>query len=241
MGCFIFLEKGECMYKVVHNNLVIDVLDQPQYFRYLSKSKRSVLSDKSSAHGILSSDLKDKYLLKGRERPEGKTWKEVSIEPITASEYEKYKSLIGKVEITADENALLAARKEKIDYLSKECNKKITEGIGVFLSDKKYHYFNLTIEDQINLAEIENNMLRNSNQEFLYHENGKECQFFSYEDMKTIISAAKKYKKRHTTYFNLMKASINEIINIEDIEKLKYGDEIPNRLYLEKYKSIING
>ena len=73
------------MYKIIYNNLVIDVINKPKYFRYLTKSGRTVITDKTSAHCVMGSDNKTLYLLQGVIRPEGKEWKEVSLVPI--SEY----------------------------------------------------------------------------------------------------------------------------------------------------------
>lgn len=229
------------MYKVIYNDLVIDLLKEPKYFRYLAKAARTVLTDKSSAHGILNSGNNEKYLLKGKPRPAGKTWKEVTIEKISEEEFDKLSIEFNKNEsknIIADNSIIFATQKYKIEQFKTECNKIITNGIGLFLSDGKYHYFSLTVEDQLNLLEIER-YIELGDTEFLYHENGKECVYYNLEDMTKIIETARNFKKYHTTYFNLMKISINEMLDVEKIEALKYGDEIPNTFYREKFKNIV--
>ena len=55
------------MYKFIYNNNVIDVVDKIKYLRYLEKSKRTVVTDSSSANCVQGSDnitgLKRKRIL----------------------------------------------------------------------------------------------------------------------------------------------------------------------------------
>jgi len=43
-------------YKLMNNDIVIDILRKVCYVRYLSKSKRWVITDPQSAHGVRGSD-----------------------------------------------------------------------------------------------------------------------------------------------------------------------------------------
>ena len=43
------------MYKIIHNNKIIDVVDKPQFIKFLSTG-RVVSTNKSTANGIIGSD-----------------------------------------------------------------------------------------------------------------------------------------------------------------------------------------
>ena len=53
-------------YKLMNGDIVVDLLARVCYVRYLPKSKRWVTTDSQSAHGIMSSDGSEVYLLAGR-------------------------------------------------------------------------------------------------------------------------------------------------------------------------------
>lgn len=91
-------------YKLMNNNMVKDILSKVCYVRYLPKSKRWVITDPQSAHGVRSSDQNTIYLLEGRTCPyEGKL-DMVRLEEISEKEYLYY----------ADEIALRAKEKEEL-------------------------------------------------------------------------------------------------------------------------------
>ena len=48
-------------YKVMHGNMLIDLLTEVQWVRYLPKQKRMVVTDSQSANGILGSDKNAVY------------------------------------------------------------------------------------------------------------------------------------------------------------------------------------
>ena len=120
------------MYKVIYNNIVIDVIDKPKYLRYLSKSGRTVLTDKSSAHCILGSNNKDIYILQGRFYPEGKDWKQVTIEKISEFEYNKLLEILNSNKIVySDKTELKNMQTSKIDEMNIACRNAILNGVTV--------------------------------------------------------------------------------------------------------------
>jgi hypothetical protein len=50
-----------------------------------------------------------------------------------------------------DTSTLEFAKNYKIDEMKDMCNKAITNGVDVMLSDGQIYHFDLTIEDQLNL------------------------------------------------------------------------------------------
>ena len=226
------------MYKVIYNGQVIDVLEKIKYYRYLKRSKRYVVCDRGSANCIQGSDNVTLYALRGVNLPEDFPHKAVIYKSIDLAEYENLKSILtaGQV-INANTYILHRAREQKIEELKSTCQQEIFDGIIIRLSDGKLHQFELTIEDQLNLQRIES-QLSVSSSGYIYHEKGKACTMFSKEDMMQIISAANAHINYHTTYFNLLKYCIYNMYDINAIECLRYGDEIPNSEYRNLLKQL---
>lgn len=132
-----------------------------------------------------------------------------------------------------DDNTLELVRNGKVSEMSKVCNNTITNGFDIVLSDGLSHHFSLTLDDQANLSTLSADIIMGSTT-LPYHADGEECQFFSVEDMTKIINTAKEYKTYHITYFNSLKLYILSLENINTINEINYGDEIP-----EKYKSVV--
>lgn len=53
-------------YKLMNGNVVMDLLNEVRYVRYLPKAKRWITTESSSAHGICGSNGNDVFLLEGR-------------------------------------------------------------------------------------------------------------------------------------------------------------------------------
>lgn len=93
------------MYKLVHNNMVVDLLpEEVCYVRYLSRQKRVVITDSQSANGVMGSDKNTIYHLQGTTStfPEEKTT--VRVVEITPAEYDV---LAEQFSIQVKENAAL--------------------------------------------------------------------------------------------------------------------------------------
>ena len=227
------------MFKIIYNNLVIDVVKKPKYMRYLSKSGRLVVSDKTSSHCVMGSNDKDVYLLQGVTRPEGKDWKEVALKQITENEYESlFQSLASNQSICADKNELKLVRSEKIQELSLACRDAIVNGVSVLFSDNNFHTFELSVEDQLNLMAIESE-IKNGAKYILYHEKNKVCELYHADDIQTLITTAQKHKTYHTTYFNILKNYISKLYDIDMIRNIQYGMDLPEE-YNNKLIELLN-
>lgn len=227
------------MYKVIHNNIVIDVLKSIKYLRYLPKSKRAVSTDKTSAHCILASDGRQKYHVQGMPYPNGSGYKTVLLIKINQKEYDELSALLGADDaVCADNNALKLARAEKIKEMSEICHQTIIDGVCVIFGDNKLHHFELTIEDQINLLSLKE-LIANGAKEVIYHETGELCQIYSAKDISLLIEKASTHKTYHTTYFNALKYYINNLYDIDKIKDIKYGVFIPDEYCSDALKNII--
>lgn len=227
------------MFKVIYNDLVIDLVETVKWVRCLKKSKRIVNTDKSSAHGFYGSDNKTVYILEGKYCPPDKDFKIVRLQPITQEEYrELYDKLLNKVLIQGNLVKLRAAKEAKIAELSTTCNNIITEGISVLFNDGYYHNFRLTVEDQINIEALRS-QVEGGAKKLLYHETNKVVRLFDAEDIQRLVQAANKHRLYHTTYFNILKHCINNMYNIEEVNRVQYGDSIDQFDVSEDIKQLL--
>jgi len=214
------------MYKAIYENIVIDVFKDLTYMRFLPKSKRVVMTDKSSANCILSSNKKEQYHVKGMPYPDGSDYKTVSLVKILEPEFNRLTLLLKDGnEVCNNEKLLNEVREKKIEEMSKICNQTIVNGVTVRFSDNKEHHFRLTIEDQINLISLKS-LIDSGLQEVVYHETDSLCKSYIAEDILLLIKTADEHKMYHTTYFNKLKHYIKDLYDVEKIKRIKYGIKI---------------
>ena len=114
----------------------------------------------------------------------------------------------------------------KIAEMSNTCNKVITNGFDVVLSDGNSYHFSLTTQDQLNLITL-SSMIASGETQIPYHADGELCRFYSAEDINIIITTATQFKTYQVSYFNALKAYIESMTDIETIGAVVYGIEIP--------------
>lgn len=233
------------MYKLVTRNVVVDVLETVKYVRWLTKSKRFVLTDSTSAHGVYGSDNRTVYVLEGKDCPQVLPNTVVRMIQITESEFTRLQSLLhGKITVDADVVLLNRAREEKLQELSKNCKSMIESGVSVMFSDNMSHAFRLTVEDQLNLWAVEKE-IQSGSLSVLYHETGKPCKMYRSSDILKLIQTADLHKKHHTTYYNILKHCINNMYSKEEIDRVYYGislEDLPmsdDVQYLVKEQHIV--
>ncbi len=226
------------MFKVVYNDLVIDILTEIKYFRYLRKSNKTAITDATSADGFYGSN-NELYYLEGRRHPQDSKVKLVKLISISAAEYKELQlKLKNNIKVEGNVAKLISIKKSKIEELSKECNNTIISGVDVLLSDGRYYNFRLTVEDQINLLEIEKHLSKGVEQ-VIYHSTNSTCKLYNATDMIKIITAASRHKQYHTTYFNILKNCINNMYTAEEVSKVKYGDSIDKFDVSEDIKQLL--
>ena len=208
------------MYKIIQNNKVIDVVRIPRFVSFLASGHIAIV-DKTSADGIIGSDDKIVYSF----IPSTK-YEKVTIEEISANEFESLKKLLNSgQEISADTSALEKAKQAKIKSLSNICKNKITTGFKVMLTDGETYDFKLTVEDQLNLMMLENQLSAGATT-FIYHATEQPCKMYSRDDVTKIIQTFKTHTLYHTTYFNIAKQFIKSLADIEKVNKFVYGDDV---------------
>ena len=102
------------MYKVVFNNLIIDVMEKPRYVRFLPKSRRIVGTDRLAATGIMSSNGEEVYHLEEKTNNYPEKLKTGQLIKIEKEEFERLKSQ--KTEIKG-ETLVPAAVQSQVDAL----------------------------------------------------------------------------------------------------------------------------
>lgn len=224
-------------YKVIGRGTILDVLDNPSFVTYQERNKITVLCSLSEARGVLSSDGSTIWHIDG--------WEDIPIDGIDTAqlveidenEYELLKSAIGTEDIQEPTNeetidpkeiTLEYVKEKKIKQMNEMCEATIVGGVDVVLSDGDTHHFDLTIEDQINLISLKEEILAGS--EYIpYHESGKLCEMFSSADIAILLQAASRHKTYHVTYFNSLKGYINALNEIDAVNGVYYGTIIPEQ------------
>lgn len=74
-------------YKLMSNDIVMDLLREVSYVRYLPKAQRWVITDPQSAHGVMSSDHDKIFYIEGRKNACEDTRPYVVVKEITEQEY----------------------------------------------------------------------------------------------------------------------------------------------------------
>lgn len=159
---------------------------------------------------------------------------EIVIEPETPVE-EEPKYIDPNEEITVD-----YVKSVKIAEMSNICNKVITNGFEVVLSDGNSYHFSLTTQDQLNLITL-SSMVANGEEQIPYHADGELCRFYSAEDINIIITTATQFKTYQISYFNALKAYIESLDDINEISAITYGVDIPVEYQSDVLKVLLAG
>lgn len=222
------------MYKIIQDEKIIDVIRIPNFVSFLPTG-HIAMSDKASATGIVGSDGQTVYSFS-----ENNYNKQiVKIEKITVDEFNRLKSLLNSEQnVNMTDVALEKAKQSKVQSLSNICKNRIISGFSVKLSDGIVYKFKLTVEDQLNLMILEN-QLSTGAKSFIYHATDMPCKVYNKEDMTKIINAFKVHTLYHTTYFNVAKQYIKSLTDIEKIQLFAYGQDISWYVKDKTIKQII--
>lgn len=238
-------------YKLIKNNdTFIGIITENDFRKYQKKHNILLVTDsKLAEYARVGNELyRDHSWMKPINDNAKFKYDEVDIIAINESEYialsvsisrnEEIHVISGNdsVEEAEIEDVVAEEKDITIEYVKETkiwdmkmiCNKTITDGFNIALSDGNFYHFSLTIEDQINLLNI-SNTLNNSDDKIIYHADGERCKYFSREDMKLIIDKALNFKTYHTTYFNCLKAYINSMNDITEINNITYGITLPSK------------
>jgi hypothetical protein len=121
------------MYKLISNNLIVDVVDNPIFARYSDDLHKMVPSNIATADAILGSDKKTYYALQGKPTPAGKShWKPVSLVKITETEYKSLRDALSSYGILVNNMKVTEkVRLAKIADMKEKCSEAIISGVTV--------------------------------------------------------------------------------------------------------------
>lgn len=235
------------MYKVLYNNITIDVIKKPIYCRYIPNTKRTLRTDKVSANCIVSSDGSTVYHLAGTPViPE--EYKSVELIAIDKDEFDYFQSLI--TEGRPIDIDLFQARDTKIEEMSAMSERIIHAGTDITLSDGVTYHFSFSDQDQFQIgflataaknAQMLESMGLPTNEtgkDYPWHADGGDCIFYSRADMITIGMTMQNYITYHNSYFHALRNYIQDMNNPLKIMEIKYGVAVPGIYCGDVYQTV---
>lgn len=137
-----------------------------------------------------------------------------------------------------EEELLAAAKASKKAEVSAACEQLIYSGVSVTLADSTTEHFALTEHDQLNLFGKQAQLAAGV-QELEYHADGQPCRYYSAADMQAIIAAAMWHVSYHTTYCNALNMWIAACGDVEDVQEIFYGADVPEEYQSEVLKAYL--
>lgn len=176
-------------------------------------------------------------------------YEEVSVFPISENGYQAYMNTLKSQEIIRIEEPeeeievqsqepdvfLETIREMKISEMSKACHKTIENGFDIELRGKIKH-FSLSTQDQLNLMSLA--QMAQTQSMLPYHADGEEVVFYAAEEIQELVDEMNAFKIYHTTYYNALKAYINSLSTIEELDAVEYGMEIPEEFKTDVLKAL---
>ena len=113
--------------------------------------------------------------------------------------------------IIVEEPTIDSVRASKIAELKRDCNKTITNGVDVKLSDGETRHFSMSLEDQINLLTM------------AYVADDS---VYSSKDMKIIIAETNAFKNSHIAKCKKLENRVNSLNTIQEVAAVNYHEEV---------------
>lgn len=255
-------------YKIINSDRqIVDVLidEEISYVRFQQRNKLLVNCSKDEAQGFLSYDLLNLYrtedMIKFPSNCNNYQYEEVTLKEITEDDYNILRKALDEnkpiepepepapepepepepspePDEEVDDNTLELVKTSKVSEMSKACNKVITNGFDVVLSDGKSHHFSLTTQDQLNLITL-TGLVSSGETSIAYHADNELCKFYSAKDIACITNYATQFKTYHVSYFNSLKAYIEALEDVKEISSIEYGTDIPEEYQSEVLKALL--
>lgn len=124
------------------------------------------------------------------------------------------------IDIVKTETPIEQIRARKISEFSVECEQVITQGF-----DLNEQHYSLTLNDQANLNRLYLYSQQNLSP-IMYHADGENIREYTQEEFAELYETANTFINYHTSYFNLLKKTINKMSILSEIEKCYYGMEL---------------
>lgn len=240
-------------YKLINNNEFVGIGTSLDMRRFQKKHGIFLVCDESEAQYMQCNGAiyRATWML-----PADSNAKEVPVIQITEISQEEYEALYNairsnkQIEIeqeepeqeTTNENdgtdiTIDYVKEAKVKEMKTECNKMITNGFDVELSDNQSHHFSLTVQDQLNLI-TSSQMVADGAETIPYHADGELCKYYTSEDMEKIIAKANAFKTYHVAYFNSLKTYIGSLRSMTKVVAITYESSIPSKYQSEVYIAL---
>lgn len=223
-------------YKITTQNQIL-LSTSVRWLIYDPLAKKFVPCFSFSAHAIQVDN--DIFYLNKKPAESLPDYPIATLEEISESEYnylkaEQESSILINVQ---NNTSFLTQRATIINNLSEACEQAIYKGFDIELSDGLIHHFSFEITDQlaINYAFMQ---IQGGAPSALLHADGELYQNFSAADIQKIYNRMIYKIQYETTYFNSLKVWINNLRLLTDIQKIKYGDVIPEGYQTEAFKQV---
>mgnify|MGYP007033164410 CR=1 FL=1 len=135
------------------------------------------------------------------------------------------------------EPTLEEVKEMKLQEIAMECEQAIYSGVDVVLPGGAEH-FSLTEKDQINLFGKQAQMAAGA-ERFEYHQDGHPCRYYTKEEMQMIVESALGYVTYHTTYCNALNVWVRALEDVDAVNMVTYGCDIPEEYQSEVLKDIL--
>lgn len=111
----------------------------------------------------------------------------------------------------------------KLEELSNASNTDILAGF-----DHKDAHYSMTIEDQKNILAL--SLAAAQGQSVPYHADGEPCRLYSAEEFNALATAATAFTVEKTTYFNTLKQWVTRAKDVDEVQGIYYGADLPDDL-----------
>ena len=136
-------------------------------------------------------------------------------------------------------NTLEFVIESKESEMNRLCNKAISDGFDIVLSDGKSHHFSMSVYDQLNMVTMSLTVGSGAKQ-VPYHADGEPYVYYSAKDARSILAAAESHKQFHTSYFNALTSYIESLDDIVRVSNIRYGDDIPTEFVSDVLRNFLN-
>ena len=135
-------------------------------------------------------------------------------------------------------NPVIAAKEEKIKEIKKSCEDKILNGTEVQYADGTKEHFTYSLADQSNISEMFTAAMAGAS-EFPYHSDGNVCKVYTKEQIVQIYGTLSLFKTEATTYHNSLKAQVNAMEAVEEVDAVEFGKTKLTGEYLNNYNVMM--
>lgn len=132
----------------------------------------------------------------------------------------------------------VSAKSSKITEIKQACEDYIYAGTDVKYEDGTVEHFTYNLADQSNISEMFTAIMAGAT-EFPYHADGEICKVYSKAQIVTIYGTLSLFKAEATTYHNSLKAQVNAMTDVDEINGVQYHITPLTGDYLDNYKAMM--